>query len=179
MKEIWKPIPGYENYMISPGNPGKVKSLSWRGSGKERLLTLQIQDDHYWVWVCKNGKHKKLYLHKAIYMIFNGDIPEGYVVHHHDGDAANNVPENLELLTPEEHARHHFLEHFDEIHGKSVKKISKPVLQIDMNENIVAEYPSTQEAYRQTGIYQGNISVVCNNGRLSTAGGFVWRYKVT
>ena len=36
-------------------------------------------------------------------------------------------------------------------------------------------YPSISEAYRQTGISQGNISAVCN-GHRKTAGGYHWKY---
>ena len=48
------------------------------------------------------------YLHRAVWIRHHGDIPDGYHVHHKDGDRANNQIENLELLTPKEHIHHHF-----------------------------------------------------------------------
>lgn len=46
-------------------------------------------------------------LHQEIWKQANGPIPEGYEVHHKDGDPLNNVLLNLELLTRAQHARVH------------------------------------------------------------------------
>jgi len=46
-------------------------------------------------------------LHREIWRHHNGEIPEGHVVHHKDGDPTNNDIENLECLTPREHAERH------------------------------------------------------------------------
>lgn len=53
---------------------------------------------------------------------------------------------------------------------------SKPVFQYTKDLEFIAEYPSTHEAERQTGIRSGNI-VACCNGKYNYAGGFVWIYK--
>lgn len=48
------------------------------------------------------------YLHHAIYTHHYGAVPPGYQVHHKDHNSLNNSPENLEALSPQEHAeRHH------------------------------------------------------------------------
>ncbi len=52
----------------------------------------------------------------------------------------------------------------------------KPVLQLDLNGNLIAEFSSLQEAFEKTGVNWGNISSVCN-GRARTTGGFRWEYK--
>ena len=52
-----------------------------------------------------------------------------------------------------------------------------PVLQIDLEtKQIIAEYPSANEAARQLNIYQGNISDCCR-GKRKTYKGFKWSYK--
>ena len=38
-------------------------------------------------------------LSRLIYVWFNGDIPDGYVVDHIDNDSYNNAPINLRILT--------------------------------------------------------------------------------
>ena len=46
-------------------------------------------------------------LHRTVWSYFNGEIPEGYHVHHIDHDKTNNAPENLELVHGSEHMSHH------------------------------------------------------------------------
>lgn len=46
-------------------------------------------------------------LHVEIYKDNFGPIPEGYHVHHKDGNPLNNAPENLECLTSSAHAKEH------------------------------------------------------------------------
>ena len=64
---------------------------------------------------------------------------------------------------------------------ESKKKIrenshSKQVLQYSKSGEFIAEYPSTQEAERQTGCYQSNICRCCM-GKRKTCGGYIWKYK--
>ena len=61
-----------------------------------------------------------------------------------------------------------------EKHNK--KFAPKKVAQIEKNSNnIVAIFPSTKEAQRQTGISSGRISE-CARGIYKYAGGYIWRY---
>lgn len=52
----------------------------------------------------------------------------------------------------------------------------KTVLQKDFNGNILQQYDSMSDASRKTGINLGNISSCCN-GRVHTAGGFIWEFN--
>ena len=56
------------------------------------------------------------------------------------------------------------------------KKNSIPILQFTKDGELVKEWPSLIEAYRQLGISYGNICN-CLKGRRKSAGSFVWRYK--
>ncbi len=45
--------------------------------------------------------------HVLVWEREHGAVPDGYQVHHIDGDKLNNTLENLELVTPLEHKRLH------------------------------------------------------------------------
>lgn len=46
-------------------------------------------------------------LHREVWKDHHGEIPEGNHIHHKDGDPTNNDIENLECVTPQEHAERH------------------------------------------------------------------------
>ena len=52
-------------------------------------------------------QHKGKRLHRAVWEYYNGEIPEGYHVHHIDEDRGNNQIENLSLVPGVEHINHH------------------------------------------------------------------------
>ena len=45
--------------------------------------------------------------HTYIWEQAHGPVPDGYVIHHRDGNKRNNRLANLEAITHAEHARHH------------------------------------------------------------------------
>lgn len=49
----------------------------------------------------------RTYLHREIWEQVNGQIPEGYEVHHLDGDKTNNRLGNLEMVSASEHGTRH------------------------------------------------------------------------
>ena len=55
----------------------------------------------------KKGRAEEGYLHREKWRKEKGEIPKGYHVHHKDGDPSNNNLENLELVSPQEHAEKH------------------------------------------------------------------------
>jgi hypothetical protein len=48
--------------------------------------------------------HIKLKLHRIVYVMHNGPIPDGYQIHHKDGDKKNNRIGNLECVSALKHA---------------------------------------------------------------------------
>ena len=49
--------------------------------------------------LCKGGKFVHKYIHRLVYETFIGEIPEGMVINHIDGDKLNNKLDNLECVT--------------------------------------------------------------------------------
>ena len=65
-----------------------------------------------WVRLRKVWKSRKSNcesLHRSIWSYYNGEIPEGYHIHHIDEDKSNNAIENLRLIEGREHLRMHML----------------------------------------------------------------------
>lgn len=101
-------------------------------------------------------------------------------VDHIDGNRLNNNATNLRWCTHEENisfplARQHQYESA-KTNGFKGRPPKKPVVQLDLNNNYIAEYDSVLEAGEATGIWKGGISTVLH-GSQKTAGGYIWRYK--
>ena len=103
-KEIWKDIPNYEGYQVS--NLGRVKSLERIDALghrlKEKILKPQTNSRYYQVCLCKNSKVKKYFVHRLVWIAFNGTIPEGLQVNHINEVKTDNRLSNLNLMTAKE-----------------------------------------------------------------------------
>ena len=62
--------------------------------------------------------------------------------------------------------------------GFSVRRSSKPVLQVDANDgHIIARFESARDAQRLNAKFvASNITAVCK-GRLKSCAGYVWKYE--
>lgn len=107
IKEIWRPIKGYENlYEIS--NHGRIKGVDRYVKG--RYGNLRFQKGHIRkatynnrgyqaIPLCKDGKYKTFLVHRLVAETFipNPDnLPE---VNHKDENKENNYVDNLEWCT--------------------------------------------------------------------------------
>lgn len=140
-----------------------------------------------------NG-YKHYTIHQYIWMVANGcDIPEGYDIHHIDGNKQNNSIYNLELI---EHSSH-MVKHKQNISDETKRKISetlkgfkhseetkwkirknsplkKKVGQYTLDGELVKIYDSISEV-PSNNFKQSNISNCCN-GKRKTHKGFIWRF---
>lgn len=164
MKEIWKDISGYEGYQVS--DLGRVKSLNYRRTGKERVLVgCKDKDGYLRVDLCKDGREKKCKVHRLVAKAFIPN-PEGLPqVNHKDECKTNNVLSNLEWCDAK----------YNVNYGTRTGRTSKTVYQYTLDGLLVKSYPSANEAKRRTGYNQGLISACCN-GKLKHAYGFIWSY---
>lgn len=53
------------------------------------------------------GRRTSIAIHIQVWEAANGSVPEGFTLHHLNGDARDNRVENLGQVTPEEHRRIH------------------------------------------------------------------------
>lgn len=182
MKEEWREIEGY--YGLEVSNTGKIRRTNF--SKKDianikkyenklpKVLKTSLDKDGYVVIVLSNnGKNFHTRVHRVVAKAFIPNPENKKQINHIDGNKQNNNVSNLEWCTQSENIRHRI-----NILGVRLtnNKKSKPVIQYDMEMNIIKEYPSAKEAMRQTKMSQGHISECCR-GEIKQYNGFIWKYK--
>ena len=191
--EIWKEIRGYDGlYQIS--NWGRVKSLERIDNNnhpiKEKILTPQKNKyGYYKIILSKNGKQKSFQIHRLVYETFVGEIPDGMQCNHINEIKTDNRLENLNLMTSKENSnwgtrnerigetkKGMKLSEETKNKMKNHPNKSKIILQIDLNGNIIADFPSLCEVERQFGYERASVSRCCL-GKQKTSYGYKWQYK--
>lgn len=118
---------------------------------------------HYVTSVTKNHVVTRHYIHRDIWEDNFGPIPEGYHVHHKDGDRLNNVIENLECVSIKEHSERHpgFAEwtRRDDVR-KSHSKMMRRILDETPIRTQTCEICGKEFTYRQA---NGVPAKVCSN----------------
>ncbi len=157
-EERWLPVVGFEGlYEVS--SLGRVKSLNYRSTGKEEILSLHDNGKGYLhVDLCKNGKMYHKSVHRLVARAFIPNPENKREVHHIDGNTHNNCVSNLQWVTREEHR---------------AEDKSKKVLCIETGK----VYESAIEAERQTGAWHQKISACCR-GKQKTSKGYHWQYFI-
>lgn len=125
--EIWKDLPGYEClYQVS--SRGQIRSkdrvvygyMTIRNKDTKRRLssvTLKQSKAHGYSYVTlsKDGRHKKIRIHKAVLLAFVGPCPGELFACHNNGIKDDNRIENLRYDTPKSNS-------FDRVvHGTHVE----------------------------------------------------------
>ena len=184
MKEIWKDIKDYEGlYQVS--NLGKVKSLAKKHKInnnsfyllKEKILkSMKDKNGYNYVHLSKNNISKRKSLHKLVAEAFISNPHNLPCINHKDENKQNNCVNNLEWCTYSYNNNYGTKKEKQSLKMKNNKKRSKPVIQYDLQKNIINEYLSLREAERQTNIRYTDILRCCKCKR-KTAGGYIWKYK--
>jgi hypothetical protein len=188
MKEIWKDIHGYEGlYQVS--NLGRIKSLERVVNRKhnrdlhvaEKILKSGTYPNGYkYARLHRDGKTKNELVHRLVAIAFIENTENLPIINHKDECKDNNSVDNLEWCN------HKYNTNYGSCIAKMkananitkrAEKISKHVLQIDINGNVIKEWKSITEA--EISINQksgaGNISK-CLRGKQPKAYGYIWRY---
>lgn len=109
-KEIWKPIPGYEEF-YSVSNTGNIRrDKVVPGCRAGRILKPNRNRSGYKYVVLTNGSRKArktLTVHNVVMHAFVGPKPnERSQINHIDGNKENNNLTNLEYVNQREHTLH-------------------------------------------------------------------------
>ena len=168
MEEVWKDIEGFEClYQVS--NKGRVKSLNYNKTKKEKILKPFINSDGYLlVKLCKNKTIKCLSVHSLVANAFLHNQHNFPCVNHKDECKTNNVVTNLEWCT------HKYNLEYNNGRERRAKALSKKVYQYSKEGELIAVWKSTNECGRN-GYNQCSVSKCCNCN-LKTHKGYIWSY---
>ncbi|MBN9520678.1 HNH endonuclease [bacterium] len=98
--ELWRPIPDYPKHEAS--SLGRI-----RHARRGRILNGSVTKDGYrQVSVRGPGRKRVASVHRLVASAFHGRPPAGHVCNHLDGRKLNNLPSNLEWVTPAANVRH-------------------------------------------------------------------------
>lgn len=199
--EIWKDIPGYEG-LYQASTLGRIRSL-------DRVIEVKIDGmvqkrsilgtilcgghnghGYLFVYLCRNGKAKRYYIHRIIAKTFIPN-PQNYpYINHKDENPGNNCVDNLEWCTQKYNAN--YGSHIEKVRAymlsdknpnrgkprpeKFKEKVRKPILQLDRDGNVIREWDSARTAGTVLGIFPQVITAVCK-GRCLSYKNFIWKYK--
>ena len=190
--EIWRtPIHKgeiYDKYQVS--NLGRMINLNYRRTGKAKLMEPYEKGRKYLqVYLSKNGKKDWIYVHQLVAETFLSNPENKPCINHKiEGDEGKKInmvffnedgtvdeeKSTIEWATYEEN--NNYGTRNDRIFEKTTNgKLSKPVLQLSLDGELIREWPSAKEAERN-GFNQCNICQCCN-GKQKTHKGFRWMYK--
>lgn len=190
MQEIWKDIKNFEKiYQVS--NFGRIRSLDRmiinsnlnksyfkKGQLLKQHYSLKNQKGYLQVSLWKNGTRKECKVHRLVAEAFIPNFENKQEVNHIDGNKNNNCVNNLEWCNGLENIHHAIKNNLFTNEGKQrqIKAISKTIIQYDLNNNFIKQWPSMKEAERHLGIASSSICHCCK-GDYKTAGGYLWRYS--
>lgn len=163
--EEFKPCIGYEDYLIS--NYGRVFSLH-----KNKFLSLGVKRDGYEYFIAyKNHKSKSLNTHRQVALLFvDGYNDINNVVNHKDENTLNNYYKNLEWCTVA------YNNVYNGVNLERSKKLSKIVLKLDLNDNIIDEFYGLRNAAKSVNGHNSNIHACCV-GKTKIYKSYKWQYK--
>lgn len=95
MNEIWKSVPGYENYEVS--TLGRVKSLK-----TNKLLKQTLRNSYFDVVLRRNGSKKQFSVHRLMCLTYLANPENKPQVDHINGIKTDNRIENLRWVTAKE-----------------------------------------------------------------------------
>ena len=151
-------VKGYEG-LYAVTSCGRV----WSYMSQKFLTPISDINGYSYVNLYKNEKSKHYKVHRLVaeaYIPNPDNLPQ---VNHKDENKTNNCLQNLEWCDAK----------YNTNYGTRNEKIKKPILQFDLEGNLIREWPSTTDALKEL---KGHICE-CLRGRRKTACNYIWKYK--
>ena len=169
--EEWRAVAGYEGlYEVS--NYGRVRSLKRNNTNGKVLHQAKNNVGRLYTTLTKKSVCKKYQVSRLVAFAFQdicGKWFEGATVNHKNEVPTDNRATNLEWVT----MRNNLL--YGTKTKRQAEKVSKPILQFDLDGNFVKRWKSGKEIERTLGFASSNISAVCR-GKYNQRYNFMWRF---
>ena len=182
--EEWRDIPGYEGlYQVS--NLGRVKSLKrptrhGTFTYKQIILKPRIKRGYYVVYLYKDKEVTNFPVSRLVASAFIPNPDNKPEVDHIDTNRLNNNVENLRWVTRSENMNNPLTKLHQMESMRNNIKLSRAVVQLTLDNEIVAIYPSAKEVQRSTEFVQSQVSHCCNNEygkKKNIYKDYKWMYK--
>lgn len=164
-----KLYPKNHNYLVF--RDGRIMSVRYN-----KFLTPKRNHDGYLrLQIWQGNKNRYVAWHRIVAETFIPNPENKPYINHKNGDKTDNRVENLEWCTQQENIRHSWDNNFrtHEYTRRGNGRCS-PVRQMDLDGNVIAEYPTMASAHKATGICTQSIYRAANLH--CTAGGYKWEY---
>ena len=162
--EIWRDVIGFENlYLVS--NLGNVYSIH-----SKKQLKLKDNKGYYNVTLFKNGKRYYKIVHRLVAEAFIPNPNNFKEINHKDENKINNNVVNLEWCDAKYNLNYGKRRIIASLH------IKKPILQCDLDGNVIKEWCGGIDASKELNIGHKGISR-CANGLRNHYKGFKWVFK--
>lgn len=161
--EEWIDTFNNTNYYVS--NYGRI-----RNKKTNRLLNPVNTCGYYKVRLSKKGQTDDWLVHKLVYFSFFHEETnmKKYCIDHIDGNKHNNCLNNLRKITISDNV-------LEAYYNQKTNSNIKSVSQFDLENNLLAIFPSAREAGRQLSLDSSSI-IKCCKGKLKTTGGYIFHY---
>jgi hypothetical protein len=180
MEEAWKAVEANKNYMVS--SMGRIKSLERyvnapRGGKRKVQTKIMVPVVHSSGYIIVKMGRKTYTVHTLVAKAFINPCYAPLVVNHKDGNKANNILSNLEIISQSENHKHahKFLGKTPWAKGLfgAANPVSKPVLMLK-DGVAIREYASGMDAVRDG--FDSSAITKCCKGKLRMHRGFQWKY---
>ena len=173
MKEIWKPVVGYEDY-YSISNTGRVLSVPRKGTKGGIIKPIVDRKGYLYVNLRKQGTRKIGKVHRIVAKAFIPNPQSLPEVNHKDENKKNNNVSNLEWCTSE------YNHNYGTRNARTAKantngKHCKPIM-ATLKDGTIEYYSSAREASDALGVKNGSHITAVVKGKRKTAYGRMWRY---
>lgn len=155
MVDDWKPIPGFENYLIS--KEGIVFNLS-----TNRIKKIQYNSRSYpYVKLFNKSKSRNISIHRLLAIIYIDNPYNKPEVNHKDGNKHNFSLNNLEWVTKRENSLHALSTGLSKVDNKEIINVYNW-----KNKQFIGSFRTEEDVAKELNISsRGNINSCLNNKR--------------